>query len=536
MRRIGFLVWPAAIGLGIAAESAAFSWDDPRQWLPDFVVGVTLIVCGFFAWERRGAPGAGALMAATGVTWFLGNFSAELLYLHRGFLVHLILAYPGWRPRSRLDLAAIAGGYAAAIAAPVWRDDVATIVLAAALVAVAARGYVVAAGRARRDRLTALQAAVALGAVLIGGAAARLAVPSGDAVDPALLAYQTVLFAVAIGLYARLRRPEASALADLVVELGETRSETLRVRLARALGDPTLELGYWAPEARAYLDEAGAVLAIPEPGSGRSATPVEREGRPFAMLLHDAIVLRDPMLAEAVASATRLSASNVSLQAEVRRQVAELTASRRRLVVAADEERRRLEARLHEGPERRLAAVGALLARTPPPPGGPGNEHVERARDQVSLALEDLHELAHGLHPRELSEAGLRGALASLAERAPVPVALDLGTERLPAEVEATVYFLSSEALANVAKYASASHAALDVGVQDGSLLVSFADDGVGGADPSRGSGLRGLLDRVEALGGTLRVDSPPGKGTRLVAQIPLDSSPEEVEQSHDAA
>lgn len=527
MRRIGLLVWPAAIGLGIAAESAAFSWDDPAQWLPDLLVGLTFFACGSLAWERWGAHGAGALLAATGVTWFLGNFSADLLYLHRGVLVHLVLAYPGWRPRSRLDLVAIAVGYAAAIAAPAWESEIATIVIAVALAAVAARGYAVAGGSVRRERLTALQAAAALGAVLIGGAAARLAVPAGDAADPALLAYQTVLVAVAVGLYARVRGPAVSAVADLVVELGETRSGTLRDRLARALGDRTLEVGYWSADAGAYLDDAGSGLALPAPASGRSATHVERNGLPFAVLVHDAEVLRDPALVEAVASATRLSASNVALQGEVRAQAGELMASRRRLLLAADGERRRLEVRLWEGPERRLVDVAETLAGVPPPAAGQSTEHMERARGLLSRTLDDLHELARGLHPRELVEAGLPGALASLAERAAVPVALDVRVERLPDEIEATVYFVCAEALANVAKYASASRVRLEVAARDGRLAVVVADDGIGGANASRGTGLQGLADRVEALGGTLKVVSPPGKGTRLTAEIQLGDEAE---------
>ena len=461
MRLVGLLVWPAAIALGIAAESAAFSWDQPRQWLPDLVVGWAFIACGLLAWERWRAHGAGALLAATGTTWFLGNFSVELLYLHRGPLVHLILAYSGWRPRSRLDLAAIAAGYAAAIAMPIWRSDVATIVLAVALVAVAARGHALATGPDRRERLTALQAAAALGAVLGGGAVARLAVPAGEAADPALLAYQVVLVAIAVGLFARLRGPAASLVADLVVELGETRSGTLRDRLARTLGDPTLEVGHWSADARTYLDDAGSALTLPQDGSGRSATRVEREGLPFAVLVHDAAVLRDPALVEAVTAATRLSASNVALRAEVSERAGELMASRRRLLLAGDQERRRLEVRLREGPERRLHEVATTLADVPPTATGQSSEHVERARDQLARTLDDLHELARGLHPRELVEAGLSGALAELAERAPVPVELDVRAERLTDELEVTVYFVCAEALANVAKYASATRAEL---------------------------------------------------------------------------
>ncbi|HKP20938.1 MAG TPA: hypothetical protein VJT68_05445, partial [Thermoleophilaceae bacterium] len=332
--------------------------------------------------------------------------------------------------------------------------------------------------------------------------------------------YEAVLVAVAIGLYRRLRATAGSAVADLVVELGETRSGRLRDRLARALGDPTLQVGYWSPELDAYLEDKGGRLDLPKPSSGRSAMLVEREGRPFAVLVHDAAVLRDPALVEAVASATRLSASNVALQSEVRAQTRELTASRRRLLVAADEEGRRLEARLREGPERRLAGLDEVLADIGPSRIDSG--HLERARDQLGRALDDLHELARGLHPRELAEGGLPGALESLAERAPVRVELDVRVERLPGELEAAVYFVCAEGLANVAKYASASTARLQVAAQGTRLTAVVVDDGIGGADMTRGTGLQGLADRVEALGGTLSVSSPAGGGTRLAAAIPL--------------
>ena len=523
MRRVGLLLWTAALGLSYWSESVAFAWDDPGSWVPDVVVGLTFIACGLLAWGRWGAQGAETLLAATGVTWFLGNFSADLLYLHRGPLVHLVVAYPGWRPRSRLDLAAVAAAYACALAASLWASEATTLLFAAAIAAVAARGYVTARGLTRRRRLVALQAAALLGAALAGGVVARLAVPSGDAAEPALLGYEAALVGVAIGLYTRLGPPVAAAVADLVVELGESRSGSLRDRLARALGDATLELGWWSAEAGAYVGDAGEPLALPGPGSWRSATIVERDGRPFAVLVHDRAVLGDPALVEAVASATRLSASNAALQSELRAQAAKLTASRRRLLVAADRERRRLEARLSEGPERRLLELARDLAAISPGAGTPSAEHVERARTQLARTLDDVHELARGLHPRELAEGGLPGALAALAERAPVRVELDVRVGRLGAELEAAVYFVCAEALANVAKHASATRARLEVGVTDGRLRATVADDGAGGADPSRGTGLQGLADRVEALGGNLRITSPAGSGTRLAAEIPLD-------------
>ena len=148
---------------------------------------------------------------------------------------------------------------------------------------------------------------------------------------------------------------------------------------------------------------------------------------------------------------------------------------------------------------------------------------LRRVAEQLEHALADVRRLAAGLHPRELAESGLAGAQKALASRSPVPVELDLALQaRLPAEVERTAYFVCSEGLANIAKYARASHARITIGAVGSRLRVTVADDGAGGADPSRGSGLRGLADRVEALGGSLRVDSPPGDGTRLLIELPL--------------
>jgi signal transduction histidine kinase len=511
-----------AIGLGIVAESVAFSWDDPARWLPDLIVGWSFIACALYAWESAEARGQSILMAMTGIGWFLGNFSPALLYLHRGPLVHLLLTYAGWRVRSRLDLIALVTFYAAALATPVWRNEFASLALALMLVVVTTVGYVTAVGRTRRDRLTGLQAAVAVAAALAGGSVARLAVQSGNAAEPALLVYEVALVAVAIRLLLRLGEHTTSALADLVVELGETQSGTLRQRLAVLLGDPSLEIGYWSTEAGVYVNEEGTALALPERSSMRSATFVERMGEPFAVLEHDATVLGDPALVEAVATATRLAASNVALQVEVQSQMAELTASRRRLLVAADDERRRLELRLREGPERRLSLLAELLSKLSHHGGVEQQARVERARDQLEATLEELHELARGLHPRELVEAGLRGALASLAERCPARVTLEVRVSRLDHDIEATVYFFCAEALTNVAKYASASQVRLTVAMRDGYLTVAVEDDGIGGADISRGTGLQGLADRVEALDGTMRIISPPGQGTRLAAEIAL--------------
>jgi signal transduction histidine kinase len=535
MRQRG-LVLLAGAALGLTAEWVGFGWDDPRHWIPDLAVGWSLIGCGLVASRRRPESHSGPLMAATGFTWFLGNFAsvgvaavawaaAHLVYLHRGPLVQLVLAYPSGRPGSRLVRGAVAVGYAAAIIAPIWRSEAATILLAGLLLAVCAREYVQAVGRARRARLIALQAAAGLSLMLAGIAAARLLLPPEEVSSLTLLLYEVALCVLAGGLLAGLLVApwQQTAVADLVVELGEVRSGTLRGELSRALGDPSLEIGYWLPDRAVFVDAEGRVLALPDAGSGRSVTTVEREGQPVAVLVHDPAVLEDPGLLEAVASAAQLAASNARLRAAVQARVVELEVSRRRILMARDEERRRLEHRLREGAERRLGELADTLRRGRRFASGERTrDQMAHAEDQLARTLEELRRLAHGLHPRVLSEHGLVGALAALAKDLSLPVEIKISDDQLPERVAVAVYFVCAEALTNVAKHAAAAHIAVAVTSSDGRVRVEIADDGIGGADPAHGSGLRGLADRVETFGGTLLVESTSGHGTRLAAEIPL--------------
>ena len=533
-RRLG-LVGLTGVALGLTAEWVRFGWGDPRHWLPDLAVGWTFIGCGLIGWGRRPESRTGPLMAATGFTWFVGNFAqvgvaavawaaAHLVYLYRGPLVQLVLAYPSGRPGSRLVRGAVAVGYAAAVTT-IWGSEAATIVLAGLLLGVCAREYVRAVGRARRARLIALQAAAGLSLVLAGIAAARLLLPSGEVGRPSLLVYEVSLCVLAGGLLAGLLVApwRQTAVADLVVELGEARSGTVRGQLSRALGDPSLEIGYWLPDRAVFVDTEGRVLALPDAGSGRSVTVVEREGQPVAALIHDPAVLEDPGLLEAVTSAAQLAAANTRLRAEVQARVEELAASRRRILEAGDEERRRLEHRLHEGAEAQLGKLAGTLRR------GQGSASGEQTRSQIAHAeeqlggtREELGRLAQGLHPRVLAEHGLADALAVLAKDLPLPVEIKVTGNQLPPPVAAAAYFVCAEALTNTAKHAAAARVTVAVTASEGRVRVEIADDGVGGADPARGSGLRGLADRVATLGGTLQVQSVPGRGTRLAADIPL--------------
>ena len=332
-----------------------------------------------------------------------------------------------------------------------------------------------------------------------------------------LWVYDAVVLLVGLGLAADLfwGRWAQAAVTGLVVDLGEPGSAgTLRDRLARALGDPTLAVGYFLPEQGGYVDEAGRPFELPVAGAGRAVTPIDEAGNPVAALVHDAAVLDDPDLVSAVASAARLSVSNARLQAEVRARVTEVEASRLRIVEAADAQRRRLERELREGAERRLARIAELLDECGPQLAG--------VRGDLDLARAQLREFARGIHPAILTEAGLAAAVGDLSERSPVPVTVAVPAGRWPPAVEAAAYFVCSEALTNVAKYARASQVAVAVEEIGDRLTIRVVDDGIGGANPADGSGLRGLTDRIEALGGNLHVDSPPGGGTRVTAEVPL--------------
>src|SRR5215218_8949998 len=423
VRRLG-LVGLAGVALGLTAEWVG-GWGDPRHWIPDLAAGWTFIGCGLVASRQRPESRTGPLMAATGFTWFVGNFAnvgvavvawaaAHLVYLYRGPLVQLVLTYPSGRPGSRLVRGAVAVGYAAAVTT-IWGSEAATIVLAGLLLGVCAREYVRAVGRARRARLIALQAAAGLSLVPAGIAAARLLLPSGEVGRPSLLVYEVSLCVLAGGLLAGLLVApwRQTAVADLVVELGEARSGTVRGQLSRALGDPSLEIGYWLPDRAVFIDTEGRVLALPDAGSGRSVTVVEREGQPVAALIHDPAVLEDPGLLEAVTFAAQLAAANARLRAEVRARVEELAASRRRILAAGDEERRRLERRLHEGAEARLGELAVTLRRGRGSAAGQQTrDQIAHAEDQLGRTLEELRRLAQGLHPRVLAEHGLADALA----------------------------------------------------------------------------------------------------------------------------
>lgn len=515
----------AATVLGAAIGAELVGGPDMPEGLADLTAGLALLIGGALAWLRRPRAGAGRLMVLSGVAWFAGDLSSALLYAHRGPLVHLLLTYPSGRTSSRITLLVIAAAYVDGLVPALARSEWPTLGLAAAVVTVAMWRHQSAAGVERRARAAALAGGAALCAAWAFAALGRLA--DAGAETAAVWALYGAVLTIALGLTAGLLWGRWGRLAatGFVIDLGDHHEpRALRAALARTLGDPQLELAYRVDNPGGWVDEAGRAVQLPgrDGGDGRIATVIGGPEAPVAALVHDPATLSDPRLLEAVAAAAGLAVANVRLQADVAGRVRDVAASRRRLVEAGDEERRRLAAQCREGPEARLADVATRLERLAGDAEGDAAATLRRLTHEVLTGGLRLQEFAQGIRPRLLDEGGLRAALAELVEQSSVPVDVDVPDRRFAPARELVAYYVCSEALANVAKYAAASRVHVEVAATDAELRVVIRDDGIGGADASRGSGLRGLADRVEALGGRLRVESPERGGTRVEAVVPI--------------
>ncbi|MEO8274044.1 MAG: ATP-binding protein [Chloroflexota bacterium] len=576
----------AGTGFALFAEVQQLDHDNrPPAWLVgDFVGGWTFLLTGAIAWARRPENRIGPLMLAIGFTWFIGTYGlsdidwvSHLARSLQGFyeplLGVLVLAYPSGRLGGLLERV-VAGGWFlehaswsvarvildrplswygcptcpatadAFIADRQLLESIAPISLAlsvalAVVVIVVAGRRLLAAGPAGRRRLapTAL-ASVALGLGIATTGWVRLAIAPALFSDFRIVAltYVTLTFAAVAVLAGLLQdRLARTAVADLVIDLrreagvGEPDPRRLRDALARALGDPSMELYLADTSTATYRGLDGALATLPAASSRRALTFIGNEGNRIAAIVHDPSLLDDPGLIAAVTAAVRLEADNRQLAGEVERQLAELRASRARIVRATDVERRRVERDLHDGAQQRLVTLSMELGRVRTAAGQSGDRALRDAltglSTELEAAIEVLGELARGILPPILTDAGLGPAVESLALRASLPVDAEVALpDRLPAAIESTLYFVIAEGLANVTRYAHATRATIRVGRRDGAAWVEVQDDGIGGADARRGSGLQGLNDRVGALGGTLQVESVPGRGTHLRAELPVPS------------
>jgi signal transduction histidine kinase len=327
--------------------------------------------------------------------------------------------------------------------------------------------------------------------------------------------YELTLGVAALALAADLRIAHWSraAITGLVVDLGRRPGDSMvDEQLARAVGDPSLVVGYVVEEGRPPVDERGRPIALPEPGAGRAVTPVAYDGRTLAVLVHDSASLGDPRLLAGAASVLSVAVTNARLQAGLRSLMAEIEASTQRLVDASRAQQRRLAAEVRAQVVPPLEAADRALQ-----DAGAGD-----LRERLTGLRRELMRFAEGLDPVALHEGGLAPALRALAEHAGLPATLSLTHLRYTPEIETCAWFVCSEAIANALKHADASRLSIRAAPRGGVLRVEVVDDGAGGAEPARGSGLRHLAERVAASGGLLTIDSRPGHGTRLRADFKL--------------
>jgi signal transduction histidine kinase len=567
-RRIWLALWPISVAT-VATVDLGFWINDTglrETYALDLAVSAVTIGSGLIVWRNRPHNRTGPLLVLAGflwaipgirgyqepVTWGIGEF---LEIGHGLVLGHILFAYPTGRLSSRFSRTAVVLGYSIwlvplarvltldlsdcacldANAFAIWDNpdlsdslyDVQSgLIFAYALTGVAwlATRWFRAGPAARRVYAPVLAAGLFFAGVwVLNGAVQTVTGTEPDWVFfPPIVASIVLPLSFLIGL---LRDTlDRSAAGDLVVEVGaDPAPRSMQQALARTLHDPSIELAYWLPGGSGFVDAAGREVELPSDDGPRVATLVERDGQRLAAIIHDRALLADPRLVETVAATAGLLLENERLQAELRAQLAELRASRERIVRSGDEERRRLERDLHDGAQQRLLGLGMglQLIRVRAEPGSESAQLVDELEEELGQALQELRELARGIHPAVLTEQGLPAAVRALAERAPVPVGVAVPDEPLPSSVETAAYFVIAESLSNIAKYANARHAWVSVATQNSSALVEVRDDGVGGAQPADGSGLQGLADRVGALGGQLRIESAAGAGTRVTAELP---------------
>jgi signal transduction histidine kinase len=578
----------AISGAGVfAAADAILEHGAGVPWylsIPDALVGwayvtggvvafrAAYVTGGVVAFRARRLDRTGTLMTSIGVIW---NLSAVALYVHAllpyagwlgnlvdPLLAQLLLSYPSRAVRSRLERAVLAAAYVQVLVVNGAREvfvnvhdyypcpcvnsfptvhnpavfraletelRIAVVVIGGAVLALVFRRWQRSSGPARR----------ALNPLWFAGLATLTALILDDVLSFASLTFSQSNADTAVVTLIRLIVPVAlliglvriwqsrSAVADLVLALDRAPGPAgVRQALASALGDPSLTVCYWEPDTRSFVDADGRP-ADPEPPPGRAATEVTADGAPLAVLGHDAELLDQRPLLDAVVAAARLALANARLQAALAAQLEEVRASRARIVQAGLAERRKVERDLHDGAQQRLLALSLTIAMindklaAGPDPDAELRRLADTARGEIGAAIGELRELGRGLHPAVLTNEGLAAAVETLAALAPLPVTTDITPARYAPTVEATAYFVISEALANVARHARASKAEVTACRDGTELVVQVRDDGIGGAPARGGSGLTGLADRVAALGGRLTITSPADGGTTIRADLP---------------
>jgi signal transduction histidine kinase len=547
-----------------------------RTWssvLVDIVPGSSFVLAGLVAWSLRPRNQVGLLMIGVGVG--LLTRTAALQYgvgqiwtpaevvlhfvspLWAVVFLQLLLAFPGGQLVSQLDRVVVRSFYvlvplAAVLAVvvlhydvlgpigqPVFEmkgpaDKVYVACLAVGSGLVIRRWFL--GGRARRRSMSPLfwpmvpitiffllSAVAALGAFSIP-------TPLLGLKNDLATAFPLLLVALPAGFLVGLLRSglDMSSVGDLVVKLSSGLApERLQPALAQALHDPSLEVAYWLPNQEWFADLDGKRIELPSEDSERAVSVLGDPSSPIAVLVYDSSLVHEGQLVDAAAAAVRMALENARLQVQLRAQLEEVRQSRARLVEAADSERQRVERDLHDGAQQQLVTLllsmqmtkTEALRHSDPETAGLVDANIAALKQ----ALDELRELGRGIHPTILTQAGLVPAIMSLSERCPIAVEVigELGDVRLAPPLEAALYFVVSEAMTNAVKHSQARRMCVSLGRRAGLAIVEVADDGVGGAELALGSGLRGLTDRIAAVGGRLMVKSDRAGGTTIHAEVP---------------
>ncbi|WP_130384857.1 histidine kinase [Kribbella sp. VKM Ac-2569] len=557
------------VGLGTLLVSIALAMAGDelvRPGLQAFLfnwITIPYLISGTLAWWRRPESRLGPLMIATAFVMALTALQwSSLPALHSlgnlldmvpsAMFLHVFLAYPTGQLATRPRQVVVIAGYVNVVVL-----QLAKILLGSnpdSLLAITAQPAL--ASRIEQFQLVAMSALLLIGTALLlvrrpsPGLARRRPVTllvdtfglalvmlallyvAGLRGWPQIETVRHITFA-ALGLApaafllglldARLARTDVGA---LLMELRAHPTSDLREPLARALHDPSLTLAYWLPQYGTWADPDGQAVTLRGADEGRATRVIHRDHEPIIALEFDRSLEDERELLDAVAAAAGIALENNRLQVELRARLQELQGSRSRVIDAEQKERQRLERNLHDGAQQRLVALAlelGLLANS----STDSSETAARllqAKREVAVSLDELRDVARGIHPAVLTGHGLAVALESLAAQAAVPVELDVAIDgRLPERVEVAAYYVVSESLTNIGKHAEATTASIRVTRSADAIVVAVIDNGIGGADTEGGTGLRGLADRVEAVGGQLRIWSPAGHGTRLEAEFPCE-------------
>ncbi|MEO7234496.1 MAG: sensor histidine kinase [Lapillicoccus sp.] len=562
-----FAVTAVASGLGLLLLSAQQN-TGPWGWVAALapMVGLVYIGTGLLAWTRRPRNRMGPLLCAGGLLWLLTSgatvdnpvfYAVGLLTqtLPIAFVVHALLAYPSGRLRGTASWVLTVGIYvtAAVLQAPLYlfrtlgegepavlwvtaRPDIVdadrTVQAVAGLAILGSTGVVLvrrlmAADRQQRRVLLPIYATGTFVVIFVTSIYEILRAlgfgpqPVVDVIQISIIILVPVAFVTGVLLGGFARTGELDELAEWLGSAG-ARPDVQRA-VARVLGDPSVRLGYRFGEG--WVDADGVGMQLPTYGSSEGASFVELDRRPVGAIIYDAVLTPDPAPVEAAGRVVAIALDRQRLTAQLLASQEELRESRTRLVQAGDHERRRLAQDLHDRLQGRLILLALRVGNA-----SPGDDLVEIRRG-LDESITELRWLVQGVMPALLLERGLTAAVEDLADRVPIRTVMDFGVDdqrldkvRLPASVEGTAYAVVAEALTNAVKHSAASTITVSMQRDEATLLLQVADNGVGGARPVGGLGLRGMTDRIHALGGRLDIDSPPAGGTRVRVELPCAS------------